>query len=208
MNNKYLNIISKAFSIILLIFAITVTFGTIHNEIFSGYLYFTNQSNLLIMIVLLMYVFKKEDTKTYKYLSFITLISIVMTGLIFHTLLTYDAAANVNGPFLYRTGLQNLLTHTINPIMYVIFYLFINKSTIKVKEFYVALIHPALYFAFFMIYGPITNFYPYPFMDVSINGLFGVFKIILLIIPLVILLTLGLIYSKNKINEKELYIYE
>lgn len=202
MKNNYTKIISNVYVYFLLALAAIVTFGTIDYELFNGYFYFTNQSNLLVLITLILYVVGLKDKKEFKILAFITLISIVMTSIIFHLLLGAPTLTSYL-PFLFRTGIQNLLTHTIIPIMFLWFYLFINKKTVVYKRIYLGLIHPIIYFAYFLITGPYTNFYPYPFMDVGANGIMSVVITALIILPVVVLLELLFIYLKNKINEKE-----
>lgn len=196
-NKMILRLLGKFVTILLLIYALVVAISSISYEALNGFYYFTNQSNLLIIIVLVMYLLKKENSKTFKYLSFVTLVSITMTALIYHLLLT--PVIDPTEPLLFRTGIQSLMSHTINPVLYIMFYFFINKTTVKLGEVYLGLIHPLLYFAYFLITGPFTNFYPYDFIDVSKNGIWSVLGISAMIIPIVLGLSLGLIALKRKL---------
>ena len=83
--------------------------------------YFTTQSNILIVIVSLLYLFKQKRGPLFTSLSFITLINIFVTGVVFHTLLV---------PYMESVTFLNHVLHTINPILYIIFYFFIIKDII------------------------------------------------------------------------------
>ena len=132
--------------------------------------YFTIQSNILVILVSLLYLFQ-IDFKGSKYLYQASLLSIVVTSIVFHTMLTG-----------YGLTLKNHLTHSFAPIMYCLFYFLFVQKSISLKMVWTMLIHPLVYFIFFMIYGVFTQFYPYPFMDVILIGWSNVLRISLLIL--------------------------
>ena len=152
--------------------------------------YFTIQSNILVILVCLLYLFQIEF-KGSKYLYHATLLSILVTSIVFHTMLTG-----------YGLTLKNHLTHTFAPFMYSVFYvLFVHKS-VSFKLFWTTLIHPLGYFIIFMIYGALTQFYPYPFMDVELIGWGNVLRISLLILfPAMIVGAMLLTLLKIKIEK-------
>jgi hypothetical protein len=56
-----------------------------------------------------------------------------------------------------------------------------------------------MYALIFLLYGEITSWYPYPFLDVSMLGLSNVLIFVFIILlPIYLLLSLLLIYIKNK----------
>lgn len=193
------------FSLIGLMISTVAVINSLAYEGLKSMRYFTNQSNLLVLIVFIIINLKLNNNKYFKYLAFITLISISITGVVFHLLLS-DTLGNNTGIITSIHDLnnfQNLITHTISPIYYLLYYFIFIKESISIKEFFTGLIHPLMYFLIILILSPITNFYPYPFLDVSKNGLSGVLKFTLLImLPLIVLFTLGLNYLKNVLDNK------
>ncbi len=181
-------------NIILLIVTITSIWGVLWSLVEWGIAdqkYFTNQSNLIVAITVLLFFVAKNNNKWFPYLAAIALVNITITGIIFHVMLATPPIS-----------FQSHLTHTLTPIFYVIFYFLCVKETIKIKQFWVLLIYPLLYVVFFLITGPFTGFYPYGFMDVSENGLGNALQfIVLMMFPAIALLSFILIYLKNKIEK-------
>jgi len=120
--------------------------------------YFTIQSNFLVMLVAIFYYTMKENKPFFKLLSTIALFNIIVTGVVFHTLLN-----EFSGSFLVE------LQHTFVPILYIIFYFVVLKKGIEVKKFWILMIYPTIYFIIFFIQGFFTNWYPYPFMNPNIQ---------------------------------------
>lgn len=180
------SIFDQVFLYGLLIFSIIVNVYSFVNNPLSRFKYFTNQSNLLVLVVILLVLLNKQDFKLFKYLSFSTLISISITGIIYNILLRGFKTSGFE-------SIQNELTHLIIPLMYIYYYFKIEISDLKNNKFYVGLIHPILYLIVFLIVGKLTNWYPYPFMNINENGL----NQLLIITPLVILLSYILIYIKG-----------
>ena len=132
--------------------------------------YFTTQSNISLVIVSLLYLFKKKKGNGFTSLSFFTLINISVTGIVFHTLLT---------PFMSNVSFLNHVLHTINPILYIIFYFMVIEELLPISKFWISLIYPLIYMALvYLMIEPIfgdlmeelmTTFesarYVYPFLD-------------------------------------------
>ncbi|HHW80026.1 MAG TPA: Pr6Pr family membrane protein [Acholeplasmataceae bacterium] len=198
---KYKNI----FALIGLIFGSIAVVNTIAYQGVQAFRYFTNQSNLLFLIVFILLYFKLEERISFKIISFITLISMSITGVVFHLLLT-DSVGSTDG--LIRSiydlnNWQNLVTHTINPLYFLIFYTIFIIDDLKIKDFWIGIIHPLAYFILILALSPLTNFYPYPFLDVSLNGLAGVLKMTLLVmLPLIVVFILVLTTANYYLNKK------
>ena len=61
--------------------------------------------------------------------------------------------------------------HDINPILYVVFwFLFVPKSTVQWRNLPAWLIYPFVYIVFVLVQGAISNWYPYPFLEVGKLG--------------------------------------
>lgn len=154
--------------------------------------YFTNLSNLIVFITVLLVFINRHDQKWFKYLALISLVNITMTGLIYHIMLASPPIA-----------FQSHLTHTFTPILYVLFYFTCVDETVKPKQFWISLVFPLVYFLFFMITGPYTGFYPYWFMNVAEYGIGEVMKFVgLFLLPAIALMSWIFIFSKNLLLKK------
>lgn len=172
--------------------------------------YFTTQSNILISIVAFLFLFKKKKGRGFTTLAFISLVNITITGIIFHVLLT---------PYMGRINFTHHVLHTINPLLYFVFYFFVINDYLEIRKFWVSLIYPLIYLAFvYLIIEPIfgdlmerimTNFasarYVYPFLDPAQyeRGVIGLIIFNLgLLAPLISLLSLLLCYLKARFEKK------
>jgi len=165
---------------------------SIVNAGFSNFHYFSLQSNLLVLVTSTAFLLCFHDQKWFKYLSGITLINIIITGVVFHLLLSE-----------YVDGLHSHLLHTFTPILYVIFYFISITNVIKTKQFYVMLIYPLVYFLIFLILGAVTGYAPYDFMNVSVQGVWPVIQLtIFMMMPAIIILSAFLLYLKNLLESK------
>lgn len=172
--------------------------------------YFTTQSNFLITLIALIYFFKLYNKDWFKYIAFIALVNIFMTGIIFHLLIS---------PYMSGVSFLNHLLHTINPILYILFYFFILKDYITQKQIWIGLVYPLIYVVFvFLFVEPffgdlldqqLPDFvgarYVYPFLDPREyeQGFKGLLLFNLgIITPVVICTTSLLIFLKSKFERK------
>jgi len=96
---------------------------------------------------------------------FITIVGIVYQVLLRHTWEPKGAQKVVDE-----------LLHTVIPILVILFwFLYEQKETIGYKQIFKWLIYPSIYLIYILIRGNISNFYPYPFIDVGNIGLKQVF---------------------------------
>lgn len=159
---------------------------------------FTNLSMIFVLLVVLFLTFDLGETKFFKYLTVITLVNILMTGLIYHFI--------VNGISNFGSdSINSHIKHTVLPIVYPIFYFVFLKDVIKLKEFWVALVFPLIYFLFFIVFGGLLNYYPYNFMDPTAgsNTLSSVLIFcILVLLPIIAVFTLLLVHLKQLLEKK------
>jgi hypothetical protein len=170
--------------------------------------YYTTQSNVLVFLTMVFFVTELRHKPFFRYVAFIALFDIVVTGVIFHVLLV---------PYMNEMGLMQHVLHTFTPILYIIFYLLVVDSTVSIKTSFVTLIHPLLYMSFvFMVVVPLfsdlmikTNDgaegapYLYPFMNPANfeNGVLGMMLFTLgLLAPLFVILAILLQQLKIKTN--------
>ncbi|MGA9637292.1 Pr6Pr family membrane protein [Flavobacterium sp.] len=104
-----------------------------------------------------------------KILTAIT-VYITIVGLVYNTILR----------FLWNPiGLQYLvdeLLHTLIPILFIIHWLvYVDKKQLVYKDVIIWQVFPLVYLTFILIRGSISNYYPYPFLDVNTIGYNKVF---------------------------------
>ncbi|MDO9629517.1 MAG: hypothetical protein Q7I99_06420 [Acholeplasmataceae bacterium] len=172
--------------------------------------YFTSQSNTLITIIVLLFLLNFSKKSWYKYLAFIGLVNIVITGVIFHLLIT---------PYMGNVSLINHVLHTINPLLYIAFYFIILNDYIEIKKFWVSLVYPLLYLSLVYIFiepvlGDLLDRilpdfegarYVYPFLDPRLysTGVRGLLVFNLgILAPLICILSVFLIFLKIKLEKK------
>lgn len=171
--------------------------------------YFTTQSNLLITVIVILYLLNLKDASWFKWISFIGLVNIVMTGIIFHVLIT---------PYMSGVSFLNHVLHTVNPLLYISFYFFILKTDIRQKHLFIGLIYPLFYMLFvFLLIEPVfgdlldqqlPDFvgarYVYPFLDPREydTGFSGMILFNLgIVTPLILGLTSLLIFLKSRFEK-------
>jgi hypothetical protein len=179
-------------------------------SLLTTFFYFTSQSNILILIVTLLFITGFSNRNWFKYLSYIALVNIFMTGIIFHIFIT---------PYMTQVTFTNQMLHTVNPILYFYIYYVVFKDHILLKTVWVSLIYPLFYLVYVYlliepIYGDLLdlilpNFtgarYLYPFLDPRVydNGLSGLLLFNLgFLAPSIFLFALLLAFVKNKIEHK------
>jgi hypothetical protein len=71
-------------------------------------------------------------------------------------------------------GLQKVadeLLHSVIPVLYVIFWVaFVPAEKLKWRYVFLWLVYPIVYMIYAIIFGAITKYYPYPFVDVNELG--------------------------------------
>ena len=96
---------------------------------------------------------------------------ITVVGVAYHFLL-----AHIWSP----TGWQKVADvslHYIVPAAYIVYwFLFVSKGSQQYRNAYKWLIYPLIYIIYALIYGAISKFYTYPFIDVQQHGYATVIK--------------------------------
>lgn len=176
----------------------------------TNFVYFTTQSNIFITIIAYLYIRGKLHGSLYSSLSFIALLNIFITGVVFHILLT---------PYMSQVSFLNHVLHTINPILYIIFYFTLITEFPPIKKVWISLIYPLIYALLVYIFiepvlGDLLDQlidvfdsarYVYPFLDPSNydNGLLGAILFNLgVLAPIMLVLSFLLLYLKQKFEQK------
>jgi hypothetical protein len=67
--------------------------------------------------------------------------------------------------------IADVLLHDLIPLLYVAYWVvFVAKRSLRWKDALWWLIYPAAYFAYTLLRGVTTRWYPYPFLDVQVLG--------------------------------------
>lgn len=113
---------------------------------------------------------------------------IIVVGLVYNLILR---------PLSHFTGwdkMGNELVHSAVPTLYIIYWLvYATKGSIKWSSAYKWLLYPFLYLVYTFIRGMITDWYPYPFMDVKNIGYTGFWLNSFYLLMLFVTLNLALI---------------
>jgi hypothetical protein len=107
-----------------------------------------------------------RDGKVWRAVRLASLFGITVTGVVYSTVL-----AKVHEPHGWQETLSNNVFHYIVPIMMVLgWLLFGPRPRIEPKTIARAICWPVGWIVYILIYGRITKWYPYPFLDVATHG--------------------------------------
>lgn len=129
--------------------------------------YFTIQSNLLVALICLGALLKKNFFGKFENLFLLgalldITITFVVVQLILSKLYSYE------GLFL----LGDQLVHVATPILFVGYWLFIReKKKMSYRNVFLWLAYPILYLVYSLVRGPMVDWYPYPFINASVLSL-------------------------------------
>ena len=99
-------------------------------------------------------------------LTLAALFGITVTGVVYGTVL-----AKVHEPHGWKETFSNALLHYVVPIAMVLgWLLFGPRRRIVGTTILKALIWPLAYFCYILLFGAITHWYPYPFLNVAGKG--------------------------------------
>ncbi len=148
--------------------------------------YFTNWTNILLIVVYLGTVFSNSDklavfrTQTVKSAAFASIITIII---VYHLLLS--ATHNPVGIDVFT----NIIMHYIAPAVYVTWWFLGGRDgTLVWKDIWKFTTFPIAFVVFTYATAPFAGEYPYDFLDIGKNGLTGVAPIIGAIVVLILLL--------------------
>jgi len=130
--------------------------------------YFTIQSNILVVLALLYFIFNPEPGRFRAILRGCVLLCIMATGLIFHIILVPAL------PEYFAEGLafRHHITHTIAPLGFFLDWLFFDRSgQLRYSDVGYWTIYPFFYWLFSVLQGSFSGMYPYFFFDAQTIGL-------------------------------------
>lgn len=129
--------------------------------------FFTIQSNVLVAVTAAQLARRPDrDGRFWRVLRVAGLVGIAVTGIVYSTVL-----ARMHEPKGWEQTSTNAVFHYVVPLMAVIGWLLfgprprITRSTVSWS-----LAWPLLWFAYTLVHGEISGWYPYPFVQVSDHG--------------------------------------
>ncbi|OHE41823.1 MAG: hypothetical protein A2Y16_05890 [Tenericutes bacterium GWF2_57_13] len=162
--------------------------------------YYTTQSNILCLIVMIMtltwiLVGKGTNPRVFRLLKSLATVCILVTFLIFHFLLRPNMGPDMEN---VSHGLGNIMVHYVTPIWFFADYLLFDvKGTCRVSDPLLYALFPLYYFVFANVravtgelyqYGTSITQFPYPFLDYEVLGIFGVSAAVMVITVAVLFL--------------------
>jgi hypothetical protein len=130
--------------------------------------FFTILSNILLAsYASILFIKRQPESSFFQRSTNITAITVYMAivGLIYNLILRQ---------IWKPQGMQRLvdeLLHLILPVLSILYWLlFVSKKELKWNNMWGWLLYPLVYIIYTLIRGAIWGFYPYPFVDVNVNG--------------------------------------
>lgn len=140
-------------------------FTTAPSRLFNLLFFFTIESNIIVCVTSALLALRPRHGQIFAGFRLAGVMGITLTGIVYHSVL---------GDLYELTGLakfSDVLLHTAVPILAVVgWLLFGPRRAIDRAAITVAVAYPIGYFVIALIRGPIVDFYPYPFVDVSDHG--------------------------------------
>jgi hypothetical protein len=168
--------------------------ASVPETIIRYFTFFTILTNLLVALCFT-FLLLDPHSRTGKFFSSASTLTAITTYIIL-----VGIVYNVVLRFLWNPqGLQKLvdeLLHTVNPLLFLLFWiLFVPKSGLRWRAVFVWLIYPVLYIVLILLRGAGSDYYPYPFVDVTRLGYAKVFfntSLLILFFLLISLLFVGM----------------
>jgi hypothetical protein len=129
--------------------------------------FFTIQSNILSGLTALQLARNpNRDGPIWRAARLAALFGITVTGIVYSTVL-----AKVHEPHGWQETSTNTVFHYVVPIMMVLGWLvFGPRPRIERRTISLAILWPVAWAGYVLVYGAVTKWYPYPFVDVSTHG--------------------------------------
>ncbi|MEO7236279.1 MAG: Pr6Pr family membrane protein [Lapillicoccus sp.] len=127
--------------------------------------YFTIQSNLLVAVSMFLLVRGRTHTQLFRVLRLASLVGITVTGVV--------AAVALPPSPTYTTAnlICDRLLHIVVPVLTLVgWVLFGPRGYVRRSDLLPALIWPVLWLVATLGLGPLTHWYPYPFLNVDTQG--------------------------------------
>lgn len=158
--------------------------------------YFTIQSNVLVAVTALAPATGRGlDSRWWAVARLAAVVGITVTGVV-HLLLLR--------PILHLTGVDwwaDLLLHAVVPVLALVGWLVVGpRGRAERRDVAPALAWPVLWLVATLALGPVVHWYPYPFLDVSKDGLGSVLLVCLAVAVLFVGLAAGAVALDRRLS--------
>ena len=142
-------------------------FGSAAARVANLFTYFTIDSNLLVVVTsALVAAGRARDQTWFRALWVASLLAISITALVFHVVLAPMLPA-LHGAL----AVANALVHTVAPLLFVAGWVMLGpRGVFQVRSVAASLLFPLAWLLFTLIRGAVSDYYPYPFLDVAAIG--------------------------------------
>ena len=193
---KSISVKQTLHKLFLLISAIIVLHSVVSILIINGTFhywnlhYYTLLSNILLSLVFITLAFLSQASKIRSHLSFMVLICVSITGIVYNFILVPTGYGNP-----VTENWANFVTHFLSMVLAFANYLiFEEKGILSFKHSLMAIAPPFMYWVIFMFIG----MYPYPFMNPLMIGWVMVFVWFIIIVLVIVGLALLLVFLDKR----------
>lgn len=172
--------------------------AAIFETVIRFFSFFTILTNILVACYFTVQILNIKSVRFLKTDTALTAITsfILVVGLVYQFVLRF-----IWEPTGWQMVIDELL-HTIIPIYVLLYWFFYVKlSGFNPRHLVKWLLYPFIYFAFVLLRGHFSGFYPYPFIDVQVLGYSKVFLNFIALSAFVMML-MGLLYVLARILKK------
>ncbi len=128
-----------------------------------------------------------------------SLLGITVTGLVYSTVL-----AKVHEPHGWQEISTNIVFHYVVPIMMVLgWVLFGPRPRIEGRTIALAILWPVAWISYILIYGVVTKWYPYPFVDVITHGYARVIVNVIAVVAVLLVVTALYLLGDRRLTATE-----
>ncbi|WP_194814364.1 Pr6Pr family membrane protein [Nocardia sp. XZ_19_385] len=187
-----------AFGVLSLVALAWIPLRNLGNDTFSAanyFSYFTIQSNIFAMVVLLIGGLRDPRSHRWQVIRGAATLYMVITGIVYAVLL-----ANID--VMLTDKWINVVEHRVMPIVLLVDWLLVPVALARTAGLIGSwLLYPLLYGVYSLVRGPIVDWYPYPFLDPREQG-YGPLTVGLVVLTAVFVLlalavvTLGAVASR------------
>ncbi|MGI8457524.1 MAG: Pr6Pr family membrane protein [Propionibacteriaceae bacterium] len=156
--------------------------------------YFTIQSNLLVAVTVFMIIRRRTGSRFFRVVRLASLIGITVTGVVaFVALPPSPDYSTVN-------LICDRLLHIVVPLLTLVGWIVVGpRGKVFSADILPALAWPIVWLAATLALGPVTKWYPYPFLDVPALGLGRVLVACLVVAVLFVLLAVLACWSDRRL---------
>ncbi|GAA0228732.1 Pr6Pr family membrane protein [Saccharothrix mutabilis subsp. mutabilis] len=144
----------------------TGRFPDLGPRLFNLFCFFTIQSNVLVLVTNALLAANPDRPSTlFRALRLDGVLAITVTGVVFHTVL--KGLRELTG----AAAFADFLLHTMSPVLCVIGWLaFGPRGAISTRVIGWSVVFPLAWLAFTLVRGAVIDWYPYPFVNVTVLG--------------------------------------